>query len=77
MKNNRLISARKEKGLTQTQLALKLGFKGKQSVANWENGHSTPTLETAFKISEILEKDVEFLFGQRVQVSQTNKQEVS
>lgn len=77
MKNNRLIAARKAKKLTQTQLALMLGFKGKQSVANWENGHSTPTLETALRIADILEKDVEFLFGHKVQVSQTNKKEVS
>lgn len=77
MKNERLIEARKQKHLNQTQLAHMLGFKGKQSVANWENGHSTPTLKTALKIADILEKDVSFLFGNKVQVSQTKqKQEV-
>ncbi|MUK89117.1 helix-turn-helix domain-containing protein [Ornithinibacillus sp. L9] len=77
MKNQRLIEARKQKHLNQTQLAQMLGFKGKQSVANWENGHSTPTLSTAIEISKILEKDVVYLFGHKVQVSQTKtKQEV-
>ncbi|MFD1350200.1 helix-turn-helix transcriptional regulator [Oceanobacillus caeni] len=71
MKNERLIEARKQKHLNQTQLAHMLGFKGKQSVANWENGHSTPTLTTAIQIAEILEKDVIFLFGHKVQDSQT------
>lgn len=73
MKNERLIEARKQKKLNQTQLAQMLGFRGKQSVANWENGHSTPTLETAIKISEILDKDLIYLFGRKVQDSQTNQ----
>lgn len=71
MKNDRLIDARKQKKLNQTQLAHALGFKGKQSVANWENGHSTPTLSTALKIAEVLEKDVVYLFGTQVQDSHT------
>ena len=77
MKNHRLVEARKEKNLNQTQLARMLGFKDKQSVSNWENGHSTPTLETAIRLSRILEKDIVFLFGYNVQDSQTKlKQEV-
>lgn len=71
MKNKRLIQTRKLKGLTQSQLAQRLGFKGKQSVANWENGHSTPTLTTAMKIADILDVNVEFLFGHVVQETHT------
>lgn len=73
LKNYRLIKARKQKGLNQADLAHILGFKGKQSVANWENGHSTPTLSTAILIAEILNKDVVYLFGNQVQDSQTLK----
>lgn len=69
MKNINLIQARKAKGLTQEQLAIILGFKGKQTVANWENGHSTPTLKTALQASEVLGKDVTFLFPSEVQES--------
>lgn len=76
MKNERLIEARKQKELNQTELAHMLGFKGKQSVANWENGHSTPTLKTALKIADILEKEVSYLFGDEVQVSHTKQKQV-
>lgn len=75
MKNFRLIEARKSKNMNQEQLAIKLGFKGKQSVANWENGHSTPKLSTAIKIAKILDKNVEYLFGNQVQVSYTKLKE--
>lgn len=76
MKNLRLIEARKEKQLNQTQLAQILGFKGKQSVANWENGHSTPTLSTAIKIAEVLEKDIVYLFGFNVQDTHTKQKQI-
>ncbi len=75
-KNIRLISARKEKKLNQDELAKMLGFSGKQSVANWENGYSTPTLETAIKLSEILNKEITFLFGYDVQETQTKSESV-
>lgn len=67
MKNINLISSRERRGYTQEQLARMLGYKGKQSVANWENGYSTPTLEAALKISRILEEDIFFLFDYKVQ----------
>ncbi|WP_419882757.1 helix-turn-helix transcriptional regulator [Peribacillus sp. B-H-3] len=72
MKNKRLLAARKAKELTQEELAIKLGFKGKQTVANWENGHSQPTLNKAIEISKILEQDIAYLFGKHVQETYTN-----
>lgn len=71
MKNINLIQSRKKKDLTQEQLATMLGYKGRQSVANWENGYISPSLDTALKISEILDEDVAFLFGHKVQDSHT------
>jgi len=73
MKNNRLKKAREEKSLNQEQLAKLVGAIGKSSVSNWENGHSSPTLETAIKLSRILNKDVEYLFGHDVQASYTDE----
>lgn len=73
MKNINLIKTRKKKELTQEQLAQMLGYKGKQSVANWENNHISPPLGTAIRISQILEEDVSFLFGNNVQDSHTKK----
>lgn len=76
MKNVRLKKARELKGFSQEQLAKLVGSQGKSSVSNWENGYSTPTLETAIKLSRILEKDIEFLFGQLVQVTHTKDKNV-
>jgi putative transcriptional regulator len=72
MKNLKLIRSRKEKKLTQQELADLLGYKGRQAVANWENGYSEPPLTIAMKISILLEKDVDFLFSIQVQESHTN-----
>lgn len=71
MKNKALISARKEKGLTQKQLADKLGLQ-KTTVSNWENGYSRPNLDRAFKAAEILSKDaMDIFFDEKVQESHT------
>jgi putative transcriptional regulator len=72
VKNEELISARKAKGLTQKDLAEKMGCK-KSTVSNWENGYSNPTLTDAFKVAEILDSDVNVIFlGLKVQDSYTN-----
>lgn len=71
MKNTNLIKAREKKNLTQEQLAKMLGKAGKQSVSNWENGHSKPPLSIAFQLAEILEEDISFLFSLKVQDSHT------
>jgi putative transcriptional regulator len=71
MKNERLVSARKTKGMTQEELALLLGYKGKQTIANWENGHSAPPLNKALEIAKLLDSDVAYLFGSSVQDSYT------
>lgn len=76
MKNERLKKAREAKKLSQEQLAKLVGAQGKSSVSNWENGYSTPTLETAIKTSRVLDKSVEFLFGDKVQVSHTSSKEL-
>ncbi|WP_084245174.1 helix-turn-helix transcriptional regulator [Planomicrobium okeanokoites] len=73
MKNFKLIEARKEKGMTQEKLAKYLGYKGKQSVANWENNHISPPLNTAIRISQILGKDISFLFGEYIQETHTKE----
>ncbi|MED5017901.1 helix-turn-helix transcriptional regulator [Paenibacillus chibensis] len=70
-KNEALAGARKNKGLTQEELASLLGY-SKATVSNWENGYSNPSLSDAFKISRILNKDINKLFsGLYVQDSHT------
>lgn len=61
MKNNRLVNARKEKGLTQEGLAELMNYK-KSTVSNWENGYSIPRMSDAFKVAKILDKDIDYLF---------------
>jgi putative transcriptional regulator len=76
-KNLELIRARKAKNLTQEQLAELLECK-KTTISNWENGYSKPTLDVAYKVSELLELDINALFfSDKVQESQTNFSEVS
>ncbi|MDY7989800.1 helix-turn-helix transcriptional regulator [Paenibacillus polymyxa] len=72
MKNEALITARKNNGLTQEKLALKLEY-SKATVSNWENGYSNPSLSDAFKVSEILNEDINVLFSDlKVQVQCTS-----
>lgn len=74
MRNDRLISARKKAGLTQEQLAERLGYK-KSTVSNWECGYSTPAVHDAITVAEILDSDVEYLFSRRnVQESYTKSE---
>ncbi|MGC6769570.1 helix-turn-helix domain-containing protein [Enterococcus sp. LJL51] len=57
-----LKSIRKKKGLTQSQLAEKIGLT-KQSIINYEKGHTFPTGNRLSKILEVLEIPAEQLIG--------------
>lgn len=71
-KNESLVTARKEMGFTQEELAVSLGY-SKATISNWENGHSNPSLADAFKVSRVLKKDINVLFsGLDVQESYTS-----
>lgn len=53
----KLIRARKEKGLSQRKLAEKVGVTF-QTISKWELNKSLPDIEKVKKICEILEKDI-------------------
>lgn len=58
----RLKELRKSKGLSQDDLAEKLGVKsGKQTISNWELGKTEPTLSDIRKIAEVLTTSLSFL----------------
>lgn len=57
----KLIFARKEKGLTQEQLAEKVGI-NRAYLANIENGKNTPSLEVAKNISAVLNMTINEIF---------------
>lgn len=49
-------------GLTQEQLAARLGYQGKQTVSGWETGRSTPPSERLQDLAEVLGATVGDLF---------------
>lgn len=74
MKNESLTQARKDRNYTQEELAELVGCK-KATVSNWENGVSNPVLSDAFKVAELLGKDINEVFADlKVQASYTIEQ---
>ncbi|WP_238861105.1 helix-turn-helix transcriptional regulator [Clostridium sp. YIM B02569] len=72
---NRLLTLRKEKGLTQYELADKLGFSRGQ-VGNYEQGSRQPDQETLVKIADFFGVSVDYLLG-RADIIAPDKQQKS
>jgi putative transcriptional regulator len=68
-----LVSARKESGLTQAELARLIGCK-KTTVSNWENGYAKPGLHKAIKLARILNKSVDSISWGFAEEGHTHKQ---
>lgn len=58
---NRIAEFRKEIGLSQHKLAKAIGMK-RRSIMAYENNTISPTLETAYKICKVLNKDFKEVF---------------
>lgn len=58
---NRIAEFRKEKSLSQHRLAKAVGLK-RRSIMAYENNTISPTLETAYKICKVLDKDIKEVF---------------
>ena len=56
------IALRKEKGLTQDELAQKLGI-SKSSVAMWETGQRLPSPDVYELIADYFNVDIDYLYG--------------
>lgn len=68
--SDRLIAARKAKGLSQEALAEALGV-SRQAVSKWETGESRPDLDNLIALCEQLELSMEYLcFGKAAQPEQ-------
>ena len=59
----RIKKLRTELGLTQEELALKLGLKGKSSIANYESGNITPSDDIKLKMCEVFGCSMDYLMG--------------
>jgi transcriptional regulator with XRE-family HTH domain len=55
-----LKALRAEKGLSQGQLATKIGGDGRQ-ISRYENGHITPSAEALVKLAQMLDCSVDYL----------------
>lgn len=62
MLNENIKSLRKNKGLTQEEVANRLNV-ARQTVSKWEKGLSVPDAEMLQKIADVLESDVSQLLG--------------
>ncbi len=75
MLNENLKIVRKEKGMSQEELANKLNVV-RQTVSKWEQGLSVPDSEMLVRISEIFEVPVSRLIGETVE-EETTKDELA
>ena len=71
MLNENLKAARKSKGLSQEELAVKLHVV-RQTVSKWEQGRSVPDSDMLIAISEVLEIPVSTLLGETVTEPKTD-----
>lgn len=53
-----LIQARKKKGMTQGELAERIGS-SRQAISKWENNETKPDIEKLFKLCDVLEVTIE------------------
>ncbi len=71
MLNENIKTIRKNQGLSQEELAVKLNVV-RQTVSKWERGISVPDSEMLISISEVLETPVNNLLGETVSESKTD-----
>lgn len=75
MFSENLKTLRKQKGLTQETLAIKLHIT-RQTISKWEKGLSVPDTEQLVRLAEVLEVPITQLLGQKV-ADTTNENEVT
>ena len=63
---------RKERGLTQEELAIRVNVV-RQTVSKWEKGQSVPDADLLQKIAEVLEVSVSQLLGEEKEMEQRNE----
>ena len=60
----RLREVRKERNLTQVQLANAIGIYKSPSISEWENAKKEPCIDTIIKLSRVLDVTVGYLVGE-------------
>ena len=59
--NENIKQARKDKKMTQKQLAAKLGV-SHTTISDWESGNHKPDADTVIELCKILDKDANYMF---------------
>ncbi len=65
--NQQLVKLRRQQNLSQEQLAHEL-FVSRQSISKWEQGETSPDLDTVVKLANLLQVDLNELIGGQVVV---------
>lgn len=60
--SQQLVKLRRQQNLSQEQLAREL-FVSRQSISKWEQGSTTPDLDTVVKLANLLQVDLNELVG--------------
>ena len=61
---NVLIECRKEKGISQRQLAKDIDSK-ETTVASWEQGKSLPSIDMLYRLSKYYGKTIGYMYGEK------------
>lgn len=61
---NRLIECRKEKGISQKELAKAIESK-ETTVASWEQGKSLPSIAMLYKLANYYNKSIAYMYGEK------------
>lgn len=70
--NFKLKQIRKERGITQEQIATHLKV-ARQTVSKWESGKSIPDIDNAYQLAAFLSVDIETLLGQEQDINEIRK----
>ena len=73
--NEKLKMLRKKKGLTQQELADKVGTK-RVNVTKWESGNSKPSYENLSMLACIFDVSLDYLIGDYLQKARSERNEV-
>lgn len=72
MLSERIYKFRRKSGLSQEQLAEKIGV-SRQAISKWESGTSTPELEKLLALSECFDTTLDELVREQVSCGDTNE----
>ena len=71
--HSNLKKARKERNLSQNDVAAKLGI-SRQAISRWENGAAYPDIDNLTLLSEVYGISVDELLGQKQRIVRKNPQ---